>query len=87
MAIAFGHKSTTADCAIGQQPDLQRLSVSKVVAVIQSCKGISQKEIIAATGLSERSVKYALKALKLRRSVSESSMINDMRRKLYRTEG
>ena len=66
----------------------QSRSVSKVVAAIHSCgKGISQKEIIAATGLSERAVKYALKALKLRRSVSESSMINDMRRKLYRTEG
>ena len=73
MAIAFG----------------RRKSVSKVVAVIRnfSGEGISTKEIIAATGLSERAVKYALKALKLGGLVSEISLIDDMRRKLYRMEG
>ncbi len=62
----------------------QRKSVSKVVAVMQnSSEGVSQKEIIAATGLSERSVKYALQELKRLKLVLEISVVSDMRRRLY----
>ena len=73
MVIAFG----------------QSASVSKVVAVIRkfSGKGISQKEIIAATGLSERAVKYALKRLLVIQVISEQAVIEDLRRKLYEMEG
>ena len=72
MVIAFG----------------QSRSVSKVVAAIHSCgKGISQKEIIAATGLSERAVKYALKELKIKGLISEIALIGDMRRRRYKMEG
>ena len=67
----------------------QSRSVSKVVAVIRkfSGKGISQKEIIAATGLSERAVKYALKRLLVIQVISEQAVIEDLRRKLYEMEG
>ena len=64
----------------------QRKSISKVVAVIQSCKGISQKEIIAATGLSERTVKYALKELVSRRLARSMILLNDTRKKVYYAE-
>lgn len=71
MAIAFG----------------QPASVSKVVAVIRNFNsGVSQKEIIAATGLSERSVKYALKELVVRKLASSSIILDDTRRKLYYAE-
>ncbi len=71
MVIAFG----------------QSRSVSKVVAAIHSCgKGISQKEIIAATGLSERAVKYALKELVSRRLARFSILLSDTRKKLYYAE-
>lgn len=66
----------------------QRKSVSKVVAVIQRCgSGISQKEIIFQTGLSERSVKYALGRLLKSGIVSEYAVVGDLRRKLYQMEG
>ena len=66
----------------------QPASVSKVVAAIRDfSNGASQKEIIAATGLSERSVKYALKELTLRGFISELAVANDLRRKAYRMEG
>ena len=66
----------------------QPASVSKVVAVIRkSSGGISQKELIATTGLSERSVKYALKALKFSGLIYELAIARDMRRKTYRMEG
>ena len=64
----------------------QRKSISNVVAVIQSCKGISQKEIIAATGLSERTVKYALKELLSRRLARSMILLNDTRKKVYYAE-
>ena len=85
MAIAFGHKLAAADCAIGQQPDLQPRSVSKVVAVIRkfSGKGISQKEIIAATGLSERTVKYAISLLENSGIVTRLLLPNDLRKRIY----
>ena len=68
MAIAFG----------------QRRSVSKVVAVIQNFNsGVSQQEIIAATGLSERSVKAALKHLELSGAIVAASVISDLRRKMF----
>ena len=68
MVVAFG------------QPD----SVSKVVAAIRNFgKGVSQKEIIAATGLSERTVKYALKKLGLCGMISASNVISDLRRKIF----
>mgnify|MGYP001561897655 CR=1 FL=1 len=71
MVIAFG----------------QPASVSKVVAVIQGFgSGISQKEIIASTGLSERAVKYALKRLVVGRLISELILISDLRRKTYQME-
>lgn len=72
MAIAFG----------------QPASVSKVVAVIRNFnKGVSQQEIIAATGLSKRSVKYALKELKLQQLISELMLFSDMRRKVFYIRG
>lgn len=68
MAIVFG----------------RRKSVSKVVAVIQGYSGgISQKDIIAETGLSERSVKYALKELIVGETVREFFVPKDIRCKLY----
>lgn len=68
MAIAFG----------------QSASVSKVVAAIRNFNGgVSQQEIIAATGLSERTVKYALKALKRQQLVSELMLFCDMRKKVF----
>ncbi|MBI2580568.1 winged helix-turn-helix transcriptional regulator [Candidatus Woesearchaeota archaeon] len=72
MAIAFG----------------QPKSVSNVVAVIRnSGEGLSQQQIIAATGLSERSVKYALKALRNCGLIREFYTASDMRKKSYRIEG
>ena len=63
----------------------QPASVSKVVAVIRkfSGKGISQKEIVAATGLSERTVKYALSILESSGLVVELFSLNDLRKKMY----
>ena len=82
--IAFGHKSAAGVCAIGQQPDLQRKSVSKVVAAIQdSINSVSQKDIIASTGLSERSVKYSLAFLENSGVISGLYLLNDLRRKIY----
>ena len=82
--IAFGHKTTAVVCAIGLLPDLQRKSVSKVVAVIQGYgSGISQKEIIFQTGLSERSVKYALALLENSEVIVALCLLNDLRRKIY----
>ena len=83
--VAFGHKSA-ADCAIGQ-PDLQPASVSKVVAAIQNIREASQKEIITATGLSERSVKSALSILICIVKVKEAITPSDLRKKTYLTEG
>ena len=59
-------------------------SVSKVVAAIQnSSDGVSQQQIIAATGLSERSVKYALALLKNSEVIVALCLPNDLRRKIY----
>ncbi len=68
MVIAFGRSN----------------SVSKVVAVIRNFRnGISQKEIIAATGLSERSVKSALKELLRLKLATEAVLASDLRAKKY----
>lgn len=62
----------------------QPASVSKVVAVIQdSSEGVSQHQIIATTGLSERAVKYALGFLKSLGIINEIFLLNDMRKRLY----
>lgn len=44
----------------------------------------TQKQIIAATGLSPRAVKYALKKLKREGIVSENVCFYDLRKKTYR---
>lgn len=57
----------------------------RVLKVLSSSEGngTTQKEIIAATGLSARSVKYALKTLRLRRLVCEMLLMDDLRCKVY----
>ncbi|HIC76699.1 MAG TPA: hypothetical protein EYO89_02395 [Candidatus Dadabacteria bacterium] len=57
----------------------------KVLKVLSSSRanGTTQKEIIAATGLSVRSVKYALKTLVLRRLIWEIFLMDDLRCKMY----
>ena len=68
MVIAFG----------------QPKSVSKVVTAIRNFSGgISQKDIAAATGLSERAVKYALSILESSGLVVELFILNDLRKKMY----
>ncbi|MEK6837151.1 MAG: hypothetical protein AABX69_00740 [Nanoarchaeota archaeon] len=63
---------------------MQRKSVSKVVAAIQdSINSVSQKDIIASTGLSERSVKYSLAFLENSGVISGLYLLNDLRRKIY----
>ncbi len=62
----------------------QRKSVSKVVAALKgSINGVSQKDIVTATGLSERSVKAALKHLELSGAIFAASVISDLRRKVF----
>ena len=71
MVVAFG------------QPQ----SISKVVEAIQkSNDGISQQQIITATGLSERSVKNALKELVHKKLAGFRIPLNDTRRKVYYAE-
>jgi len=48
---------------------------------------LTQEQIAAETGLSERSVKYALKELVSRRIISEQQDFCDMRRKSYKIRG
>ncbi|MBI2137830.1 hypothetical protein HYU12_04925 [Candidatus Woesearchaeota archaeon] len=63
-----------------------RLSGScvKVLGVLNSCSSeLSQSQIICRTGLSERTVKYALKELVIAEAVSEFLVTADLRRKLY----
>lgn len=68
MVVAFGNQK----------------SVSKVVAAIQgSSDGISQRQIIAATGLSERSVKGVLKKLIAEGKVTRTIVPKDLRRTTY----
>ncbi|MBS3133353.1 winged helix-turn-helix transcriptional regulator [Candidatus Woesearchaeota archaeon] len=57
--------------------------------VLSSCNsgGCSQKEIAEKTGLAVRSVKAALKILKLKGALTERFLINDMRCKLYNYGG
>ena len=48
-----------------------------------SNKGVTQKQLIATTGLSERAVKYALKDLAQKKLAFYKIVLNDTRRRLY----
>jgi len=48
-----------------------------------SSSASTQQDIVNATGLSERTVKYSLKALIDRKIISERFSFCDMRRKTY----
>lgn len=62
-------------------------SFSKVVAIIMnSARGVSQNDIIVATGLSERSVKYSLKHLENSGVIRSLCLLGDLRRKIYAPE-
>ena len=50
-------------------------------------QGVSQQQILRATGLSERAVKYAVKELKIKGLIFEIALIGDMRRRQYKMEG
>lgn len=61
-------------------------SCVKILGVLNSCgsdSGLSQQQIIEETGLSERSMKYALKLLQECRLVFESPVFADLRRRTY----
>lgn len=62
------------------------LKVLKVLDSSKSINGISQKEIIAETMLSVRSIKYALTYLEARGLVFSKLNLNDTRRKQYFVE-
>ena len=59
------------------------LKVLQVLASSKNKNGFSQKEIIAETDLSIRSVKSSLKILILRNLVLEIFLLNDIRCKKY----
>ncbi len=46
-------------------------------------QGVSQQQILRATGLSERAVKYALKELVSRRLACSHILLDDARKKIY----
>jgi len=59
-------------------------SCFKVLEVLASSNnGISQKELINYLGLSNRTIKYALKKLKQQKLIYDSIVFQDIRKKLY----
>lgn len=62
-------------------------SCTRILEILSRCgntNGVSQQQLRDETGLSERAVKYALKALVTGKLISEVFFPNDMRFKLYR---
>jgi len=59
------------------------ISGQKILQVLISSAALNQKQIADSTGLSERTIKYALKRLVSEKIVTEKSDISDMRRKIY----
>ncbi|MAE75212.1 MAG: hypothetical protein CL675_14050 [Bdellovibrionaceae bacterium] len=59
-------------------------AIDKVLFALASNPNISQRIIQTLTGLSNRSVRYALEELKSRGIVSEFNDLRDIRKKKYR---
>ena len=55
--------------------------------VLSSHDSMNQMQIIVSTGLSERTIKYALKKLISDKVVIENTSFADMRRKTYKIRG
>ena len=62
-------------------------SQEKIMVALSSSASITQDQLISITGLSERSVKYALKDLGSNNFISEQMDFSDMRRKSYKLRG
>ncbi|MBI4438321.1 MarR family transcriptional regulator [Candidatus Woesearchaeota archaeon] len=60
-----------------------------IVGFLGDCgeKGSSQEELVSCSGLSRRTVKYALRRLRLLDLVYEQVILSDTRRKVYFLRG
>ncbi len=62
-------------------------SAHLVLQALADSELLTQEQIAEETGLSERSVKYALKELVSKQIISEQQDFCDMRRKSYKIRG
>ncbi len=64
-----------------------RKSAHLVLQILSDSEFLTQEQLIKKTGLSERTIKYAVRALIYKNIISEQQSFADMRRKIYRIRG